>query len=130
MRKEETHIAADIRLIRSTQPAYFDSTGQASLATYINNTASGILGAMLAMSPVVTVTVAALVTSLGVAFGHFYGQFAFKGYVRYFTYEDRSVGVVRTEQYRYLSYTDAQNDRGGIFMGAVDKNGRTIYNKM
>ena len=124
MKKEKFIMAGDIRLIRSTKPSYFDTTSYGTLSAAINTAASGIL--MYLIPGGVGVAVGILTGT----FGYFYGQYAFKGYVRYFTYEDISVGEVRTEQYRYLSYTDAQNDSGGIFMGAVDKNGREIYNKM
>lgn len=125
MKKEEFIMAGDIKLMNSTQPSYFDTTSSASLAAAINAAAAGILAVSLGGGLVATA-----VAALAGTFSFFYPQVSFKGYVRYFTYKDLSTGVVRTEQYRYLSYTDAQNDRGGIFMGAVDKNGRAVYNKM
>lgn len=109
-------MSSDIRLISSTQAIRVNTTTEAAYAQLLTATAAGVLAALTGgvALPLITGTLATGLCTL-------YGTTAVNGFVRLFSFKDLSTGEVRVEQYIYMSKTDADNDNGGEFMGAVDK---------
>jgi hypothetical protein len=109
-------MSSDIRLISSTQAIRVNTSTEAQYGQLLTATAAGILAALTG-----GVALPILIGTLAGGLSIVYGTTALNGYVRLFHFKDLSTGESRVEQYIYMSKTDADNDNGGEFLGAVDK---------